>query len=274
MASIGLKINQPDDFSGANTQLADVFSKALFGDPEAAAKIALAKAHIAAQNAYATKLGADTGLVNEKTTEQRTLDAARAAAATPAGDAFAAAVPMPIPVEAPHPSTDFMGPMPGIVKPEDQKLYDAEVAAAHKLGPLIVTAGGNPTEIAQGFSRGLGTFGVVNQPDPNKARTFGGLAVDAQPTVNTVQTAGDTAGQDAKAKAGHRRRTGEDRRPGQAAGHQGRRRRLCVDRPQDQHRDADRRRKPPTVRRHERGPRARDRCFGQGQDRPGSAGQS
>jgi hypothetical protein len=202
VATIGLRINDPNNANSPDTSLANTFAKALFGDPDEQAKIALAKAHIAAQGAYGAKLGADTGLVQEKTREQKMRDDAAAAAAGAVGDAYAAAVPMPVPVEntALRPSPGFAGPMPGIVQPQDQALYDAEVAAAHKMGPLIVTTPGNPAQVAQGFSRGLGTFGVVNQTNPDKARTFGGLAVDTQPSVSTVQTSGDTAGQDAVAK--------------------------------------------------------------------------
>ncbi len=202
MASIGLQINQPDGM-GVDTRLADTFAKALFGDPDMAAKIALAKAHIAAQGAYTTKLGADTGLVAEKTREQKMRDDAAAAAAGAAGDAYAAQVPQPVPVEAPRPDPGTFGdygPQPAIVRPQDQAIYDAQVKAARAMGPLIVTSPGNPAQVAQGFSRGLGTFGVSGATDPNKARVAGGLAVDAQPTTTTVATAGDNAGVDAGAR--------------------------------------------------------------------------
>lgn len=205
-----------DSDLGGSLSLADTLAKGVFGDPEAQMKARLAAAQVQAHQAYATKLGADTGLVNVKTREEQALaDAQDAAAAHP--DALIAAVPSPaapIPVEAPRvnaPGTTGYGPQPGIVAPDAQatydtgvKMHDAQVATLKSLWPAIVRSG-NATQVIEALGKGEGlaalSGGLVPgaKPDPNVQRVAGGLYTGAAPSTGTVWSPGDTAGQQAEA---------------------------------------------------------------------------
>src|SRR5262252_6528116 len=129
MASIGLRVVDP---SSNSLSLADTLAKGVFGDPEAVAKAQLMAAQLRAHDAYASKLGADTNLVNIKTHEEQALSDAQDAAARDTNNALVASVPQPVPVELPRPSSNFMGPMPGIVTPAAKNQYDANVRTARE----------------------------------------------------------------------------------------------------------------------------------------------
>ena len=155
------------------------------------------------------KLLADTGLVTIKTKEEQALADAQDAAARAGPAALNAAVPMPIPVEAPRadaPGTTGYGPQQGIVSPEAQKMRDAQIATNNALWPLIVRSGANPTQLIEGVGKGEGlsalSGGLVpgSRPDPNVQRVAGGLYTGTAPTTSTVWSPNDTAGVDASAR--------------------------------------------------------------------------
>ena len=151
---------------------------------------------------------ADTGLVTIKTKEEQALADAQDAAARAGPAALNAAVPMPVPVEAPRPSLDAggYGPQPGVVSPEAQRMHDAQIDTNTALWPLIVRSGANPTQLIEGVGKGEGlsalSGGLVPgaKPDPNVQRVAGGLYTGTAPSTSTVWSPGDTAGVDAEAR--------------------------------------------------------------------------
>ena len=151
---------------------------------------------------------ADTGLVTIKTREEQALADAQDAAARAGPAALNAAVPMPVPVEAPRPSLDAggYGPQPGVVSPEAQRMHDAQVQQNTALWPLIVRSGANPAQLIEGVGKGEGlsalSGGLVpgSTPDANTQRVAGGLYTGTSPTTSTVWSPGDTAGVDADAR--------------------------------------------------------------------------
>ena len=220
MASVGLTI-QDNPQVGSSLSLADTLAKGIFGDPEGQMKARALASQVLAHQAYATKLGADTGLVNVKTREeQAAADALDAAAAHP--DALVAAVPtpaQPVPVtdqtvlRANAPGTTGYGPQPAIVTPDAQRAYDdsvrmhdAQVATLKSLWPVIVRSG-NSTQIIEALGKGEGLAGLSSglvpgaKVDPNVQRVAGGLYTGSAPTTSTVWSPGDTAGVDAEARA-------------------------------------------------------------------------
>jgi hypothetical protein len=216
MATIGLRVQDSAD-GGSSLSLADTLAKGIFGDPEGQMKARALAAQVAAHQAYATKLGADTGLVNVKTREEQALaDAQDAAANSP--DALLAAIPSParpIPVEtsrANAPGTTGYGPQPGIVTPDAQATYDAAVRmhdaqaeTLRKLWPVIVRTG-NATQVIEALGKGEGLAGLSGglvpgaKVDPNVQRVAGGLYTGSAPTTSTVWSPGDVAGVDAEAR--------------------------------------------------------------------------
>lgn len=205
MATIGLRVQ--DSGVGDSLSLADTLAKGIFGDPEGQMKARALAAQVAAHQAYATKLGADTGLVQAKTKEEIDAENERLRAGPLVGAAAAAAVPMPIPVEASRadaPGTTGYGPQPGIVSPRDQAIHDALVARERALGPILVR--GNPTQVAEGVGKDYG--GVIlasaaSNPaivSPDSLRLASLLYSGNAPTTSTVITSGDYAGVDAAAR--------------------------------------------------------------------------
>ena len=169
-------------------------------------KAKLLAAEVGAHQAYATKLGADTGLVNVKTREEQALaDAQDAAAQHP--DALIAAVPAPAESFSGYgPSSgQGYGPQPGIVAPEAQKMHDSQIATLKSLWPVIVRSG-NATQVIEALGKGEGLAALSggltpgSKPDPNVQRVAGGLYTGAAPTTSTVWSEGDTAGVDAAAR--------------------------------------------------------------------------
>ena len=154
------------------------------------------------------KAVADTGLVQAKTKSEQDAENAILAAGPAIGAAGAAAVPMPVPVEASRPSVEGggYGPQPGIVDPAATKMHDAQIAQNHALWPLIVRSGANPTQLVEGVGKAEGlsalSGGLVpgSTPDPNVQRVAGGLYTGTAPSTSTVWSPGDTSGVDAAAR--------------------------------------------------------------------------
>jgi hypothetical protein len=63
VSTIGLTVRDNPDVGG-RLSLADTLAKGIFGDPEQQMKARAPAAQVAAHQAYATKLGADTNLVS------------------------------------------------------------------------------------------------------------------------------------------------------------------------------------------------------------------
>jgi hypothetical protein len=208
MATVGLRV-----VGGGDQTLADTLAKGIFGDPEAEIKARLMASQVQAHNAYATKLGADTALVNLKTQEEQALENARNAAAGPAGAAFAAGVPQPVPVVPVRP-TDYLTPdqgtivsgtsgdvttaPPAIVTPEARNRYNLQKQALSAAGPLIVRMGDNPNATIESIGKGFGLGGLLGaqagNPGADAGRISSELYTGKTPDVNDVTTAGDLAG--------------------------------------------------------------------------------
>ena len=152
------------------------------------------------------KLLADTGFVQAKTKTEQDAEDAILKAGPAIGDASAAAVPMPVPVEASRPGLDAggYGPQPGIVSPHDQAVHDTLVAREKALGPLL--ARGTPEQVAQGVGKDYGgaiLAAAAGNPaivSGDSLRIAGGLYSGSAPTTSTVWSAGDTSGVDAEAR--------------------------------------------------------------------------
>ena len=207
MATIGLKIAQ-DPSTSDSLSLADTLAKGIFGDPEAQMKAKALASEVGVRMASRDKLLADTGLISAKTTAEKNDELARESAAAAGPTALDAAVPMPVPVEAPRPSVEGggYGPQPGIVDPQAVRMRDAQIAQNHALWPLIVRSGANPTQLIEGVGKAEGlsalSGGLVpgSRPDPNVQRVAGGLYTGTAPSTSTVWSPGDTAGVDAAAR--------------------------------------------------------------------------
>ena len=203
MATIGLKIADSPD-SGASLGLADVLAKGIFGDPEGQMKARALAAQVGAHQAYAANLA-------EKTQEDQTAEAERLRAGPLVGDAAAAAVPMPVPVDALNPPVagpegwDAIGathPVP--VSQHDWDVHNSLVARERALGPILVR--GTPTQVAEGVGKDYGgtiLASAANNPaivKPDALRIAGGLYTGTAPSTSTVWDTGDTAGVDASAR--------------------------------------------------------------------------
>ena len=204
MANISLQVAQ-DPNTAASLSLADTLAKATFGDPEAQMKAKALGAEVGVRMASRDKLLADAGLVGAKTKTEQDTEAEILNAGPAIGAAGAAAVPMPIPVEAsrPNDSTGY-GPQPGIVSPHDQAVHDALVARERAIGPLL--ARGTPDQVAKGVNENYGGT-ILSAAAANPAivsgdslRIAGGLSTGSAPTTSTVWSAGDTSGVDAAAR--------------------------------------------------------------------------
>jgi hypothetical protein len=195
VASIGLRINQPAGF-GVDTGVADVFAKALFGDPEAAAKVALAKAQIATQNAAATNYGATTAFTNSKTTQNEEELAARKHGVGSLAELMTSNLAPLVPTETPRPSPDFQGP--GIIKVQpaaierDRQIRHAIPGIAEA---ALVGGGGNAEQIMRSAGVGAGMTGLL-APTPETVRQSSTLYTGTAPNQGTVLMPGDTAGAD------------------------------------------------------------------------------
>ena len=207
MATIGLRIAQ-DPNSAESLSLADTLAKGIFGDPEGQMKARALASEVGVRMASRDKLLADTGLIDAKTRSEKDAEDARLRAGPLVGEAGAAAVPMPVPVEASHadaPGTTGYGPQRGIVSPHDQAVYDTLVARERALGPILVL-GDNPNATAEGINKNYGGT-ILSAAAANPAivsgdslRIAGGLSTGSAPTTSTVWSAGDTSGVDAEAR--------------------------------------------------------------------------
>ena len=204
MANISLQVAQ-DPNTAASLSLADTLAKATFGDPEAQMKAKALGAEVGVRMASRDKLLADTGLVSAKTKSEQDAEDAILNAGPAIGAAGAAAVPLPVPVEAsrPNDSTGY-GPQPGIVSPHDLAVHDALVARERAIGPLL--ARGTPDQVAKGVNENYGGT-ILSAAAANPAivsgdslRIAGGLSTGSAPTTSTVWSAGDTSGVDAAAR--------------------------------------------------------------------------
>ena len=204
MANISLKIAQDPDTAGS-LSLADTLAKATFGDPEGQMKARALASEVGVRMASRDKLLADAGLVGAKTKTEQDTEAEILNAGPAIGAAGAAAVPMPVPVEAsrPNDSTGY-GPQPGIVSPHDLAVHDALVARERAMGPLL--ARGTPDQVAKGVNENYGGT-ILSAAAANPAivsgdslRIAGGLSTGSAPTTSTVWSAGDTSGVDAAAR--------------------------------------------------------------------------
>jgi hypothetical protein len=197
-----------DPYTSGSLSLADTLAKGIFSDPEGQMRAKALASEVGQRMAARDKLLADTGLVTIKTKEEQALADAQDAAARAGPAALNAAVPMPIPVEAPRadaPGTTGYGPQQGIVSPEAQKMHDAQIATNNAIWPVIVRSS-NGTQLVEATGKGEGpsalSGGLVPgaRPDPNVQRVAGGLYTGTSPTTSTVWSPGDTAGVDADAR--------------------------------------------------------------------------
>ena len=204
MANISLQVAQ-DPNTAASLSLADTLAKATFGDPEAQMKAKALASEVGVRMASRDKLLADTGLISAKTKSEQDAEDAILNAGPAIGAAGAAAVPLPVPVEAsrPNDSTGY-GPQPGIVSPHDLAVHDALVARERAIGPLL--ARGTPDQVAKGVNENYGGT-ILSAAAANPAivsgdslRIAGGLSTGSAPTTSTVWSAGDTSGVDAAAR--------------------------------------------------------------------------
>ena len=204
MANISLQVAQ-DPNTAASLSLADTLAKATFGDPEAQMKAKALASEVGVRMASRDKLLADAGLVGAKTKTEQDTEAEILNAGPAIGAAGAAAVPMPVPVEAsrPNDSTGY-GPQPGVVSPHDQAVHDTLVAREKALG--LILARGTPDQVAKGVNENYGGT-ILSAAAANPAivsgdslRIAGGLSTGSAPTTSTVWSAGDTSGVDAAAR--------------------------------------------------------------------------
>ena len=202
MATIGLNVQ--DSPIGGSLSLADTLAKGIFGDPEGQMKARNLASQILAHQAYATKLGADTRLVSEHLTEDQRAEAERLRAGPLIGEAAAAAIPAPIPVEASRanaPGTTGYGPQPGIVSPDEASRVEKLRARERALGPILARSKPEDIGKAVGVDYG-GTIlaGATANPaivNPDSLRLASTLYTGSAPTTSTVMTTGDYAGVDA-----------------------------------------------------------------------------
>jgi hypothetical protein len=219
---VRLQVYDSDGGISGGNKLADTLSKAFFGDGEAAAKIALAKAQIAAQQAHAGYYGAQTS----KTAQDTRIEGERHGVNVRAGDAAAREAelsvqrPQPLPVPVPSgteairiegpvssageristaPSTNITAPPPVPVQvtpvtAEQQALYEAKRRAEAERARAVYIAGGNAQQVAQGGNLQSGGVLVRNATDPDQVRRGAILTTGNLPTKDTVTVAGDTAG--------------------------------------------------------------------------------
>ena len=201
-----MKIAQDPDTGGA-LSLADTLAKATFGDPEGQMKARALASEVGVRMASRDKLLADTGLVQAKTRSEKDAEDAILAAGPAIGEAGAAAVPMPVPVEASRtnaPGTTGYGPQPGIVSQHDLDVHNTLVARERALG--LILARGTPDQVAKGVNENYGGT-ILSAAAANPAivsgdslRIAGGLSTGTAPSTSTVWGAGDTSGVDAAAR--------------------------------------------------------------------------
>ena len=207
MATIGLKIAQ-DPNSAESLSLADTLAKGIFGDPEGQMKARALASEVGVRMASRDKLLADTGLVQAKTKTEQDAEDARLRAGPLVGEAGAAAVPMPIPVEASRadaPGTTGYGPQQGIVSQHDLDVTNTLKARERALGPVLVL-GDNPNATAEGINKNYGGT-ILSAAAANPAnvsgdslRIAGGLSTGSAPTTSTVWSEDDTSGVKAAAQ--------------------------------------------------------------------------
>ena len=199
-----IELNVQDSPIGGSLSLADTLAKGIFGDPEGQMKARNLASQILAHQAYATKLGADTRLVSEHLTEDQRAEAERLRAGPLIGEAAAAAIPAPIPVEASRanaPGTTGYGPQPGIVSPDEASRVEKLRARERALGPILARSKPEDIGKAVGVDYG-GTIlaGATANPaivNPDSLRLASTLYTGSAPTTSTVMTTGDYAGVDA-----------------------------------------------------------------------------
>ena len=205
IATISLNVAQ-DPNTSASLSLADTLARATFGDPVEQMRAKALASEVGLRMASRDKAIADTGFVQAKTKTEQDAEDAILKAGPAIGDASAAAVPMPVPVEASRPGLDAggYGPQPGIVSPHDQAVHDTLVAREKALGPLL--ARGTPEQVAQGVGKDYGgaiLAAAAGNPaivSGDSLRIAGGLYSGSAPTTSTVWSAGDTSGVDAEAR--------------------------------------------------------------------------
>jgi hypothetical protein len=169
--------------SGSNSygQLGDTLAKAFFGDPEAASKVALARAQIASQGAYAGNLEAEAEVNRQKLAEAQAQQRAREAAAGPLSDLAISRMAPPAMVEAPRPAPNFQGPMPEIVDPVAKSRYDTEKAAMPAIVQAILSGGGNAQELAKAVGITSGMAGLL-EPSATTVRPSSTLYTGSAPS--------------------------------------------------------------------------------------------